>query len=419
MSVVEEAVKARVSEALTPEKLEAMKRRIGMPFVMNLPPFNRTASEDTIWHFAKGNGDDNPLWCEPTHGRASRWNSVIAPPLFVFTLAKNEVAKLPDDLSHLKGDPLRGIHAFYSGGSWEFFEPVFPGDTASMLDYLDDIEDRPSKFGGGNTFIVTHAARYMNGRGRVIAVNRRRFHHAARDKAANSRKEGRITRAVWRAEDLAAIDALHEKYARRGNQARFWEDVVTGDALQTIVKGPMTMTDIIGAFVGSSFGPYGMAPFRLDHLNRKRVPGFYVPNQWGIPEGAGSCHWDDWWAQRVGAAAAYDFGMMRDNWIVELLTAWMGDDGFLWKLDTRLKGFNYIGDAQWVSGKVVDKGIEAGRHWVNVQISMVNQRNEETVSGAATVLLPSKELGSVRLPTPPSDLPLGLDDLRRRLGSNG
>jgi hypothetical protein len=55
---------------------------------------------------------------------------------------------------------------------------------------------------------------------------------------------------------------------------------------------------------------------------------------------------------------------------------------------------------------------------VNVEISMANQRGEETVHGAATVLLPSKTFGAVRLPTPPSDLPLGLDDLRRRLGRN-
>ena len=123
------SLKQGVSEELTAEKLDAMKRRIGMPFVDSLPPFNRTASEDTIYHFAKGNGDDNPLWCEPAYGRTTRWESVIAPPLFVNTLAGNEVPNLPEDLKHLRGDPLRGIHAFYSGGEWEFFEPIYPGDT--------------------------------------------------------------------------------------------------------------------------------------------------------------------------------------------------------------------------------------------------------------------------------------------------
>src|SRR5262249_47609912 len=163
---------------------------------------NRTVSEDTIYHFAFGNGDNNPLWCDPDYGRKTRWGSVIAPPLFLYTLARNEVPKLPDDLKHLRGDPLRGIHQFYVGGEWEFFDQVYPGDTASMLDYLDAVDEKKSKFGGGTSFIVTHARRYQNGRGRVLALNRRKFVHTARDKSAKAGVEKKKERKIWSAEDI-------------------------------------------------------------------------------------------------------------------------------------------------------------------------------------------------------------------------
>jgi len=418
MSDVDQRLKAGVVEGLTAEKLDAMKRRIGMPFVDSLPSFNRTAAEDTIYHFAKGNGDDNPLWCDPDYGKTTRWGSVIAPPLYINTLARNEVSKLPEDMQHLRGDPLRGIHAFYAGGEWEFFEPVYPGDTASMLDYLDAVEERPSKFGGGKAFLVVHAKRYQNGRGQVVAVNRRTFYHAARDSSAKAAKEKVRERKTWSAEDIAAIDAVHAAYQRRGAEPRYWEDVTVGDELPLIVKGPMTITDMVGAFVGFSFGPFGMSPFRMDYLNRQRVPRFYVPNQWGIPEGAGSCHWDDWWAQKVGAMAAYDFGMMRDYWATEVVTAWMGDDAFLRKLASRVRGFNYMGDAQWVRGSVASKSRDGDDHTVTIDVTMTNQRDEQDYTATVTVALPSRERGPVRLPNPPRDLPRGLDDLRRRLSAS-
>ena len=44
------------------------------------------------------------------------------------------------------------------------------------------------------------------------------------------------------------------------------------------------------------------------------------------------CHWDDEWAQRMGHPAAYDYGVMRTNWMAHLVTDWMGDDAWIWKV---------------------------------------------------------------------------------------
>jgi hypothetical protein len=90
----------------------------------------------------------------------------------------------------------------------------------------------------------------------------------------------------------------------------------------------------------------------------------------------------------------------------------MGDDGWLWTLDCEFRRFNYVGDTQWVRGTVTRKYLaEGGRPAVDLDVSCTNQRDEVTTPGHATVLLPSREHGPVRLPDPPG----GATDLQGAL----
>ena len=93
---------------------------------------------------------------------------------------------------------------------------------------------------------------------------------------------------------------------------------------------------------------------------------------------------------------------MRETWLIHLCTDWMGDDAWLWKLDCEFRKFNYVGDTQWLRGRVTEKLlVPDDRPAVTVELSAVNQRGEETTPGHATILLPSREHGPVRLPDPP------------------
>jgi hypothetical protein len=87
----------------------------------------------------------------------------------------------------------------------------------------------------------------------------------------------------------------------------------------------------------------------------------------------------------------------------------MGDDAWLWKLDCEFRRFNYVGDTQWLRGRVTRKFLAAGaRPAVDLELEARNQRDEVTTPGRATILLPSREHGPVRLPDPPggaTDLP--------------
>jgi len=64
-------------------------------------------------------------------------------------------------------------------------------------------------------------------------------------------------------------------------------------------------------------------------------------------------HWDPEFARRSGNPTTFDYGRMRETWLIHLCTDWMGDDAWLWKLDCEFRKFNYVGDTQWLRGTVV------------------------------------------------------------------
>ena len=63
-------------------------------------------------------------------------------------------------------------------------------------------------------------------------------------------------------------------------------------------------------------------------------------------------HWDPEFARRSGNPTTFDYGRMRETWLIHLCTDWMGDDAWLWKLDCEFRRFNYVGDTQWLRGTV-------------------------------------------------------------------
>jgi acyl dehydratase len=147
--------------------------------------------------------------------------------------------------------------------------------------------------------------------------------------------------------------------------------------------------------------------FRLEYLVRRKAPGLYPPNALNVPDTVQRLHWEPARAQELGLPTSYDYGGLREAWLCHLVTDWMGDDAWLWKLECQHRAFNFIGDTSWLSGEVVDlRQVEtpAGvRSEAHLEVRVTNQRGEVTSPGKAVVLLPSREHGAVELPTPPAD----------------
>ena len=165
--------------------------------------------------------------------------------------------------------------------------------------------------------------------------------------------------------------------------------MTVGDALPEVVKGPLTVTSVI-AFV-QGWGSLYVRAHGLAFEMFERHPALGIPNASGVPEPPERVHWDEAMAQAVGVPGAYDYGPERVAWLGHLVTNWMGDAGFLRRLNARVLRHNLIGDTTWCRGTVTGK--EPGGV-VHLALRADNQRRETTASGSATVVLAERSAGS-------------------------
>jgi acyl dehydratase len=394
-------------DAITDEGVARLRERIGVARPHTNPPHYLVPNEDAFRHVALAYGDDNPLWCDPAYAGKTRWGGPLAPPHLVggdTLIGEDEVTRLEGETRELmKGDPLGGVHAFYSGSFREWWNPLRPGSRVTRRNALVGVHDKEGEF-AGRAVHEWSAEVFAEAGGPVLAAQYRLMIRAERDKATSRKKNDAIEIEPYTDEQLAAIDEAlaGEPDRRRGAEPRWWEDVDEGDELDPLVKGPMRVTDMVVWHTGMGMGLYGVAALRLGYQQRQRMPRFFKPDALNIPDVQQRVHWDAEWARNAGNPAVYDYGRMRETWLIHLCTDWMGDDAWLWKLDCQFRRFNYVGDTHWMRGRVTRKYLtDDGRPAVDLDISGENQRGETTTPGHATILLPSHEHGPVRLPDPP------------------
>lgn len=374
---------------LNEQTIADVRRRIGIPVRYSPRNHNEVSSTDSFRHFARAYGDDNPLYNDPASAEASSWGTPIAPPLYPFLSGIARPVELSEGEKALlkEGDPLAGIGQYMCGERWLFPKPIRAGDVLWQSQALHSAELRSSGFGGGTGALLSHRVTWEDEAGAPYAFRYLDFWHADREKSREAGQNRDIERTVYTPEQLAELEALYEAEEVRGSTPRLISDVKVGDELGPIAKGPTSVTDVVSWHSGVGWGMYGGGPSKLAYLNRKRVPKFYIQNQRGFWDTAQRCHWDDEWAQRMGHPAAYDYGVMRSNWMVHLVTNWMGDDAWLWKLRTAVRKFNYLGDAHVMSGVVSD--VDPATNTVTIDMKGVNQRGVTTCDGRAVVILPS------------------------------
>lgn len=103
-------------------------------------------------------------------------------------------------------------------------------------------------------------------------------------------------------------------------------------------------------------------------------------------------HFDDSFAQAMGMPYALLIGMHTEGITVPILTNWIGDDGFVRKLDFNLRYPVFHGDMLWIKGKVIMKYEKNGEHLVDLEVWSDNQNGNRCTKCSATVqLIPRKD----------------------------
>ena len=395
----------RRGRTLDEATVEDVRKRIGIPQRNRQKSHIDVVTADTIRHYALGYGDDNPLYCEPDYAATTSWRGVIGAPMFASAAGSPVwVEWTPEQAAAMRGgDPLGGMGQYMCGERWVFARPIRPGMQVTKSQCLDSAELKHSEFADGVGALVSHRIEFRDrATDSLLSTRYIDYWHAERDKTRSSGKYRNLTKHVYSADELAEIDRLYEEEQVQGSSRRRWADLRVGDSLGVIAKGPFLLTDMITYHVAIGWGGFGGGSSRVAYKNRRRIPKFYTPNAEGVPDSAQRCHWDQDWAESLGHPAPYDYGAIRCNWMVNLLTNWVGDDGWIWKMSAAVIKFNYFGDWHRIQGHITDLRTTPTTAEVDVEVEGINQRGQVTCRATATVLLPLEE--SVTMHVPDFDL---------------
>jgi len=366
---------------ITDDALAQLQARIGKPISRVTPPFYTEVNGDAARRFGFAIGDDNPLWHDPAYGQASVWKTQLAPPTILYST---------DNVASGAVEGLPGVHAMFAGTNWTWHAPVAVGTRIRTEVVLKDLVIRKTRFAGRSVQQIYHVG-FRDQEDRLIAEAESWCFRTQRDTA---REEGeKYEEKLF--ETYRYDDAEIERFAKhyltekpRGAEPRYWEDVSVGDELDTVLKGPYTVTAAV-AFM-QAWGSYAVANHRQAWTYYDRHPKLANRNENNVPEPPVRVHWSEAFAREVGVPGAYDFGPERIAWLGHLVTDWIGDAGFLKNLNVQIRDHNLVGDATWCKGKVSRKDVVAGEHLVECQIAAENQHGKITALGTATARLPSR-----------------------------
>jgi acyl dehydratase len=136
----------------------------------------------------------------------------------------------------------------------------------------------------------------------------------------------------------------------------YFEDVEIGAALPPLTKGPLSIKDLV------KFGA--------------------ATDDWS------EIHFDESVVRQRGLPAPVVHGPMKAAFLAQMLTAWMGPAGTLWRLACQYRGMDVAGETLTCRGKVIGKSSQDGEHCIECEVWTENSKGETTTQGRASVGLP-------------------------------
>ena len=423
-------------EEAVAEYIERTRAQIGEEVMENLPPdppspidqsgppFEATLrlDERTIRNYALSIGDDNPLFTDPSYGKRSRYGSQIAPGpvLALIRYPSAHGAKRP------QGYPLAN---FISGTAWEFYDVIRAGSKFRSSKVTKELQEREGSQ-GKLVFLISevyyhdfHGDMPAKCYGTQIMVPQRSMESSRavpREKLGQHMMYERKA-SQYTPEQIQEYVRQIEGFQRRGAEPLYWEDVQVGDKIGPFVIPPWTLQDQVSRHFmdyctkAAENLPGDELAFEPSyHHSRKTGEWVRVHPITRWPWTPGSEHEDALLAIYRGLPGPFDFGVQRVQIPAQLLTNWMGDEGFIRRLYIALRKPVFYGDVTIYKGTVAKKFKETQSgeaderavpgeveyNAVGISIEGTNQVGESQAPGTATVYLPSRETGPVKLPIP-------------------
>lgn len=101
-------------------------------------------------------------------------------------------------------------------------------------------------------------------------------------------------------------------------------------------------------------------------------------------------HYDQTFAKGNGLPDVILHGALKNAFLGQFVTDWIGEGGTLKKLSCQYRGMDVPGVPMYISAEVVGKSTEGGENLVELKIEGKNNEGKVTTPGKATVALPSR-----------------------------
>jgi hypothetical protein len=392
------------------------------PYDASGPPYKSpwVLTEPVIKAYAASIGDDNPLFTDSEYAKSGPYGCLTAPGTALI-IARNAMWH---GARRVGGWPIANFH---SGTAWEFFDALRVGTGFKTSSVGKEIIEKPGAH--GNLFFFITDVNYWDMRGDLLGKCYGTLIMVPREEMGTGRAmsvERLGERMMYErnvpklnAEQVEEILDLMEKSKPRGKEVLYWEDVNEGDKLPTFIIPPWTDQDWTATgFIRN--GPGRGYQFEGGHKMRRHIqhegPGGFAythpVSRW--PWSAADEHGDALMAAYRGQALPFDWGGQRSQIPQALMSNWMGDHGFIRRLQMALRRPFYYSDIGLYNGTVTKKFTEVQKgepgegavdgertyYAVGIKYEGRNQEDQVFVQGTSTVYLPSREGGTVQLPIP-------------------
>jgi hypothetical protein len=362
----------------------------------DVPPGAELADWLTIRRFCAALGDQNPLYKDPAHGVGSKYHAMIAPQTFIAAIRTPTAGA-----AYVHKD--YGVGTFLTSASMELVDVVRSGDRFKSSLMVTGVKDGPG-WKDRRTAQVMSRAEYRNSYGGLIGTSTGTVDVMPFERGKEFFDERDIY--SYSDDEIKAIKkGIESEPPPRGRHVRYWNDVKVGERLPVLVKGPMSLQDMMAWSVAEQKVLALGTPI---YQALKKMPGRVRTNP--------TTNWPYWDAdqefedilscQDLGFKAPVGRGMQRVCLAGHLASQWMGDDGFLRSLEAEMPRHWLYGDTMWLTGDVIDKYKEkVGKelyHAAVVRIIGYNQLKETILRGRAVVYLPNPGY-PVELPIPHPD----------------
>lgn len=148
---------------------------------------------------------------------------------------------------------------------------------------------------------------------------------------------------------------------------RDYEQVSVGDALEPLVKGPLTIAHLMrwSAAMENWHKIHYDRQFAIEH---DRLPGILVN------------------------------GTLKQQFVMQMLREWAGHEGWVWKVGFQFRAMNMEGETLTVWGRVTGKRETRRFGLIDVELGIVNGANKESTPGTAVIALPYENSEPVPYP---------------------